>query len=429
METKERRENDMRKMGLLVPLLSSLGPFVPKKKNSYVHLKTHIAQRAALLFQPPKQTTIKGEEAGNSSSMSFMSGWNKTTLINLSRLKNRSCLGSGSSSKSRPSPSPSPSPSPWPSPSPSRSTTEPQRKPSGLLIRRGYRINNWIESELDALWLGVRRHGEGNWKAIIADSRLFPASLGHKTPQELSIMWNKDKLKLFPSRLLVSPPPSSSVPVTNTRQGLQPQPQQPPPPPPSALEKNKEKEVINDRAETSILTPTQLDRVPPHMYLDYGIKRVQEKHSVKSSINFPSVVHEDDASGSGSVPSEKASSSSGLSHGVTTHDEHASAPPCQRPSSPVYGLLATIEESSSRACDGNQTALSSMKRLLPETEKEKVVISESEDDDTKPQRLLLGGQFQLSNILDQMKKNKNYAQEKKNIEAGTSSNPFHIDSD
>ncbi|QHN96976.1 uncharacterized protein DS421_18g623440 [Arachis hypogaea] len=88
METKKRRESNG-KMGLKnkcdVPPLSALGVFIPKKKNSYVQLKTKNAERAALL-QPPKHT-LEGGEAGNSSSMSLMSGRNKTTLNTLSHLE------------------------------------------------------------------------------------------------------------------------------------------------------------------------------------------------------------------------------------------------------------------------------------------------------------------------------------------------------
>ncbi|XP_023892143.2 protein CHROMATIN REMODELING 4 isoform X2 [Quercus suber] len=53
----------------------------------------------------------------------------------------------------------------------------------------------WSEDELDYLWIGVRRHGRGNWEAMLRDRRLKFS--GDKTPGDLSVRWEEEQLKLF----------------------------------------------------------------------------------------------------------------------------------------------------------------------------------------------------------------------------------------
>ncbi|CAA2955974.1 uncharacterized protein LOC111383542 isoform X2 [Olea europaea subsp. europaea] len=52
----------------------------------------------------------------------------------------------------------------------------------------------WSEEELDCLWIGVRRHGRGNWDAMLKDPRLrfFP----WRTPKDLAERWDEDQSKL-----------------------------------------------------------------------------------------------------------------------------------------------------------------------------------------------------------------------------------------
>ncbi|KAH6828620.1 hypothetical protein C2S53_006618 [Perilla frutescens var. hirtella] len=59
----------------------------------------------------------------------------------------------------------------------------------------------WLEEELDSLWIGVRRHGRGNWDAILGDRRLH--FLPWKTPWDLAERWQVEQ-----SRLLCSMPVS-----------------------------------------------------------------------------------------------------------------------------------------------------------------------------------------------------------------------------
>lgn len=57
-------------------------------------------------------------------------------------------------------------------------------------------MDGWSEKELDALGAAVRRHGEYNWEAALADPEL--KILKNKTAQELDTMWNKEADKMFP---------------------------------------------------------------------------------------------------------------------------------------------------------------------------------------------------------------------------------------
>ncbi|CAI9779627.1 unnamed protein product [Fraxinus pennsylvanica] len=56
-------------------------------------------------------------------------------------------------------------------------------------------LTTWSEEELDSLWIGVRRHGRGNWNAMLKDPRLhfFPC----RTPRDLAERWDEDQSKLM----------------------------------------------------------------------------------------------------------------------------------------------------------------------------------------------------------------------------------------
>ncbi|KAM7532132.1 hypothetical protein LguiB_035542 [Lonicera macranthoides] len=53
----------------------------------------------------------------------------------------------------------------------------------------------WSEEELDFLWIGVRRHGRGNWDAMLRDPRLH-FSLW-RTPRDLAGQWENEQSKLL----------------------------------------------------------------------------------------------------------------------------------------------------------------------------------------------------------------------------------------
>lgn len=79
----------------------------------------------------------------------------------------------------------------------------------------------WLEEELDSLWIGVRRHGRGNWDAILRDRRLH--FLPWKTPWGLAERWQVEQSRLLCSipvsqRRYMSPPDSSSENVSSLHQ-------------------------------------------------------------------------------------------------------------------------------------------------------------------------------------------------------------------
>ncbi|XP_027930020.1 uncharacterized protein LOC114186182 isoform X2 [Vigna unguiculata] len=53
----------------------------------------------------------------------------------------------------------------------------------------------WSEEELDFLWIGVRRHGRGNWDAMLRDPKLRFSPL--RVPGDLAERWEAEQLKLL----------------------------------------------------------------------------------------------------------------------------------------------------------------------------------------------------------------------------------------
>ncbi|GAB4829609.1 hypothetical protein Ancab_019277 [Ancistrocladus abbreviatus] len=66
---------------------------------------------------------------------------------------------------------------------------------SSSSLKRKSKIEDWSEDELDSLWIGVRRHGWGNWDVMLRDRRLKFAK--HKTQDELAARWEKEQLKIL----------------------------------------------------------------------------------------------------------------------------------------------------------------------------------------------------------------------------------------
>lgn len=58
--------------------------------------------------------------------------------------------------------------------------------------------NVWSEEELDFLWIGVRRHGIGNWDSILRDPRLHFTSW--RSPRELAKQWEEEQSKLLSTK-------------------------------------------------------------------------------------------------------------------------------------------------------------------------------------------------------------------------------------
>lgn len=53
----------------------------------------------------------------------------------------------------------------------------------------------WSEEELDSLWIGIRRHGRGNWHAMLLDPRLRFAPW--RTARDLADQWEREQCKLL----------------------------------------------------------------------------------------------------------------------------------------------------------------------------------------------------------------------------------------
>ncbi|KAL5577428.1 hypothetical protein UlMin_019127 [Ulmus minor] len=61
--------------------------------------------------------------------------------------------------------------------------------------KRKSKAESWSEDELDFLWIGVRRHGRGNWDAMLRDPRLKFSK--YKTSEDLSVRWDEEQHKII----------------------------------------------------------------------------------------------------------------------------------------------------------------------------------------------------------------------------------------
>lgn len=66
---------------------------------------------------------------------------------------------------------------------------------SSLLTKKKSKSDGWSEDELDSLWIGVRRHGRGNWDAMLRDTKLKFSK--YKTSEDLSVRWEEEQVKVF----------------------------------------------------------------------------------------------------------------------------------------------------------------------------------------------------------------------------------------
>ncbi|KAL1567540.1 DNA helicase [Salvia divinorum] len=66
---------------------------------------------------------------------------------------------------------------------------------SNSLLKKKSKSDIWSEDELDSLWIGVRRHGRGNWEAMIEDPRLRFSK--YKTAEDLATRWEEEQLKVL----------------------------------------------------------------------------------------------------------------------------------------------------------------------------------------------------------------------------------------
>lgn len=62
-------------------------------------------------------------------------------------------------------------------------------------LRKRLKLVAWSEDELDALWIGVRRHGKGNWDTMLRDPNLKFSKC--RTSDDLSNMWEEEQVKIL----------------------------------------------------------------------------------------------------------------------------------------------------------------------------------------------------------------------------------------
>ncbi|OMO92368.1 SNF2-related protein [Corchorus olitorius] len=74
---------------------------------------------------------------------------------------------------------------------------------SGNLYKKKSKVEGWSEDELDFLWIGVRRHGRGNWDAMLRDPRLKFSK--YKSSEDLASRWEEEQLKLLDGPAFTAP--------------------------------------------------------------------------------------------------------------------------------------------------------------------------------------------------------------------------------
>lgn len=64
-----------------------------------------------------------------------------------------------------------------------------------ISLKKRSKVVAWSEDELDALWIGVRRHGKGHWDTMLRDPNLKFSKC--RTSEDLSNMWEEEQLKIL----------------------------------------------------------------------------------------------------------------------------------------------------------------------------------------------------------------------------------------
>lgn len=79
------------------------------------------------------------------------------------------------------------------------------------LFKKRAKADVWSEDELDALWIGVRRHGRGNWDIMLADPKLKFAE--YRTAEDLSLRWSEEQQKIMDAPAFSAPKSSKPLPL------------------------------------------------------------------------------------------------------------------------------------------------------------------------------------------------------------------------
>ncbi|KAK6154800.1 hypothetical protein DH2020_009048 [Rehmannia glutinosa] len=89
---------------------------------------------------------------------------------------------------------------------------------SSHLLKKKSKMDIWSEDELDYLWIGVRRHGRGNWEAMLLDPRLKFSKF--KTAEDLLARWEEEQLKILDGPKSLVPPKSANNMLSGISDGM-----------------------------------------------------------------------------------------------------------------------------------------------------------------------------------------------------------------
>ncbi|XP_025801190.1 protein CHROMATIN REMODELING 4-like isoform X2 [Panicum hallii] len=81
---------------------------------------------------------------------------------------------------------------------------------SNKFLKKRSKLDYWSEDELDALWIGVRRHGRGNWDGMLRDPKL--KFLNNRTSEELALRWILEEQKIIEEPMSTATRRPSSTP-------------------------------------------------------------------------------------------------------------------------------------------------------------------------------------------------------------------------
>lgn len=250
----------------------------------------------------------------------------------------------------------------------------------------------WSELELDVLWVAVRRHGQGNWEAILADPNI--KLLKNKTPQELATRWIKESQKIFPSAVPLLPATNN-----NTVHHLTP-----PERPTLALLPGTDGYSCNDT--TAVQCPTPITRVPPHVSSSAGpgTQRLSplgvENQSLRKNKRRSMTSQNNGIEGSSTRP---IASNSHSVHRITS--VHHGATSNGRLSPTVSGLMLQTQNNQrgrNMRSMGMQELLATVEAVSINRQHSSSLTNAEAEAEAEP-KLLLGGHFQLPKIVAQMR--------------------------
>lgn len=78
---------------------------------------------------------------------------------------------------------------------------------SNQMMKKRTKLETWSEDELDSLWIGVRRHGRGNWDAMLSDPKLKFSK--NKNGAVLATRWIEEQQKIMDGLTHVGPGPGT----------------------------------------------------------------------------------------------------------------------------------------------------------------------------------------------------------------------------